>query len=93
MKKICGVYRSGKKEGMYLYVNKAEELSRVPETLLRRFGKAEYAMTLVLHTERELARVDVNKVMAELDENGFYLQLPPQPEQYMKSLRDKNSKM
>jgi uncharacterized protein YcgL (UPF0745 family) len=33
--------------------------------------------TLVLTESRKLARADIHKVMAELNENGFYLQMPP----------------
>ncbi|CAA0088195.1 Protein YcgL [Zhongshania aliphaticivorans] len=80
MKRICAVYRSSRTEGMYLYVDHQEDLSRVPEDLLKRFGQPQRSMTLVLNAERKLARADVNKVMAEIAEKGFYLQLPPQPE-------------
>lgn len=93
MKRICSVFRSSKQEGMYLYVDKKEQLSRVPEALLKRFGKPEHAMTLLLHAERELARVDVISVLAELEEKGYYLQMPPQPEAYMSKLHQQNSKM
>ena len=80
MKRICAVYRSSHTEGMYLYVDHKEDLSRVPEDLLARFGKPERSMTLVLSAERKLARADVAKVMEEIADKGFYLQLPPQPE-------------
>ncbi len=94
MKKICTIYRSSKKEGMYLYVDKAEDLSKVPEALLQKFGKPEQAMTLVLHPERKLARVDVEKVLEELEENGFFLQMPPQiSDSDMVAIREKNTKM
>ncbi|MGK0442254.1 MAG: hypothetical protein ACJA0N_002062 [Pseudohongiellaceae bacterium] len=94
MKKICTVYRSPKKEGLYLYVIKSENLTRVPETLLKQFGKPEHAMVLVLHSERELARVDVSLVLSDLDEKGYFLQMPPQlGDEYMKGIHEKNSKM
>ncbi len=93
MKMICTVYRSARHEGMYLYVPKSEDLSRVPEALLQRFGKAELAMTLLLHPERQLARVDVGKVLDELQDQGFYLQMPPRPDEYTRELREKNSKL
>ena len=93
MKKICTIYRSAKQEGMYLYVDKSEDLSRVPESLLQRFGKPQHAMTLVLHPERKLARADINKVLAALEEQGFYLQMPPQADEYMQSVRQQNSKL
>jgi len=80
MQRICSIYRSAKTEGMYLYVDKAEGLARVPETLMQRFGKAELAMTLPLHPERKLARADVAIVLQAIADNGFFLQLPPRPE-------------
>jgi uncharacterized protein YcgL (UPF0745 family) len=80
MKKICAVYRSSSTEGMYLYVDHQEDLARVPEALMARFGKPQRAMTLVLSPEKKLARADVNKVMSEITSNGFYLQLPPKAE-------------
>ncbi|MCP3907584.1 MAG: YcgL domain-containing protein [Oceanicoccus sp.] len=93
MKKICTIYRSPKQEGMYLYVDKQEDLERIPAALLKRFGKPEQAMTLVLTPERELARVDIAKVLASLEEQGFFLQMPPQPDKVMQKLHEKNSKM
>lgn len=93
MKKICTVYRSPRREGMYLYVDKAEDLARVPEALLQQFGKPEQAMTLVLTPERKLARADVNRVLDALESTGYFLQMPPQPDMAMRELRDKNSKL
>lgn len=93
-KRICRIYRSPKKEGMYLYVDKAEDLARVPEALLKQFGKPEHAMVLVLHSERELARVDVNQVLSDIEGKGFFLQMPPNAEDdYMKEIHQKNTKM
>lgn len=79
MKRICAIYRSRRHPGMYLFVDKQEALSRVPEALLQRFGDTEFAMTLLLHPERPLARANAEKVLAEIAERGFYLQLPPVP--------------
>ena len=93
MKKICSIYRSPKHEGMYLYVDKAEGIDRVPEELLARFGKPVHAMTLLLHPERSLARVDVSKVLSGIDEHGYFLQLPPKGDTYMTDLHNKNSKI
>jgi uncharacterized protein YcgL (UPF0745 family) len=93
MKRICSIYRSSKHEGMYLYVDKSEDLERVPAQLLKRFGKPEFAMTLLLHAERELARVDVQKVLIEIEEQGFFLQIPPRPDEVMRQIHENNSKM
>jgi uncharacterized protein YcgL (UPF0745 family) len=80
IKRICAVYRSTRTDGMYLYVDHKDDLAMVPEALLMRFGKPVRAMTLVLTAERKLSRADVVKVMQEIADKGFYLQLPPQPE-------------
>lgn len=77
MKIICQIYRSPKEEGMYLYVKKEEGLSRVPEELLKVFGKPQQAMVLLLTPGKKLAHASVEKVAESLDEKGFYLQLPP----------------
>jgi uncharacterized protein YcgL (UPF0745 family) len=80
MQVICEIYRSPKEEGMYLYVKKAEGLSRVPEALLQKFGKPQPAMVLLLTPEKKLARVSVERVVESLDTQGYYLQLPPLPQ-------------
>ncbi len=95
-KQLCKIYRSSKKEGMYLYVDRTDDLSRVPETLLNSFGKPELAMTIALSPERKLARADIEKVLAAITEQGFYLQMPPSPDQCMRdmrAMRDKNDKL
>jgi len=71
------IYRSSKEEGLYLYVDKIDDLSRVPETLLQRFGRPELAMHLLLGPTRKLARADAAKVLLAIETQGFYLQLPP----------------
>jgi uncharacterized protein YcgL (UPF0745 family) len=78
---------------MYLYVEKTTGLEEVPSELLSRFGKAELAMTLVLTPEKKLARADVQRVLAMIEEKGYYLQMPPLPDELMQDLRNKNSKL
>jgi len=81
MKIICEIYRSPKEEGMYLYVKKSEGLSRVPEDLLKLFGKPQQAMVLLLTPEKKLAHANIEKVAECLETQGFYLQLPPRDQQ------------
>jgi uncharacterized protein YcgL (UPF0745 family) len=92
-KKICSVYRSPKEEGMYLYVDRKNDLKSVPEALLKRFGKPELAMTLVLTPEKKLARANVKRVLEMIEEQGFYLQIPARPDEIMQELRNKNTFM
>ena len=93
MKKICSVYSSPKQQGTYLYVEKAAGLARVPDDLLTRFGKPNQVMTLLLHPQRTLAQVDVNKVLTELETHGYFLQLSPQEMNYMNQINNNNYKM
>jgi uncharacterized protein YcgL (UPF0745 family) len=78
---------------MYLYVDKQEGVERVPEALLGRFGTPVPAMTLLIYPGRKLALVNADKVLEAVEQQGYYLQMPPQSEQYMSELHQKNSKM
>ena len=74
---LCDIYKGNKKEEMYLYVNKTDGLDRVPEELLSSFGDLSPVTILVLSETRKLARADILKVLQELRDKGFYLQMPP----------------
>ena len=82
MKRLVVVYRSPRVENMYLFVDREEGMQRVPEELLTRFGEPEQAMSLVLTPERSLARVRGSTVLDAIELNGYYLQLPPAPEEW-----------
>lgn len=88
MKRICSIYKSPRKSGMYLYVLKAEALNRVPEALLGVFGPPLHAFDLVLGPERQLAREDIALVLENLEKQGFHLQMPPPEEDYIEHLPD-----
>ncbi len=93
MKIICTVYKTRKKEGMYLYVDKKEDISRVPEALLEQFGKPELAMTMLLSEQRTLQRADISKVMQNIVDKGYYLQMPELNDDYMSKVHQNNNKM
>jgi len=73
----CFIYKSLKKEHLYLYIDKKDDFSKVPELLFKSFGGLAFVMELELTPERKLAREDVEKVRASLKEKGFFVQLPP----------------
>jgi uncharacterized protein YcgL (UPF0745 family) len=75
--RLVKVYKTRRKLDMYLYVDHREDLERVPEDLLERFGRPELAMSLSLHPGRKLARADAREVLAQIRSNGYYLQMPP----------------
>lgn len=86
MKRICSIYQSSKKSGMYLYVLKSDALERVPEALMAAFGKARHSFDLVLTPERKLASEDIAVVLENLDKQGYHLQMPPAEEEYIEHL-------
>lgn len=90
---LCDIYRSSKKEGMYLYVNRSHGLQCLPPELLGLFGRPELATTMLLTPEKTLARAAIDKVLAAMQEPGYYLQMPPQEEDYMKAINQHNSKL
>ena len=75
------IYRSPKKAEMYLYLADKDGFDDLDEPLKKAFGKPEFVMTLNLAKREQLARVDINNVTAALEEQGFFLQMPPKPEQ------------
>jgi uncharacterized protein YcgL (UPF0745 family) len=74
---LCRIYRSGRKEETYLYLRGDLEFGDLPGELQASFGEPHFVMSLVLGPTRKLARVDTGQVLAALDDQGFYLQLPP----------------
>jgi uncharacterized protein len=74
---LCEVFRSSRKQEMYLYVDKARGLQAVPDTLLSQFGKPTRVMLLQITPQLKLARADAATVLSRIEKEGFYLQLPP----------------
>ena len=73
----CFVYKSIKKVDSYIYINKKDYFENIPEQLLLLFGKPEFTLEFELTKDRKLALADANQVIKSIDEQGFYLQMPP----------------
>lgn len=86
MKLICEVFKSPRKDEMYLYIDKQEGLKRVPEQLLELFGTPVSVMTLLITEDKKLARIEAKDVMDNIREKGFYLQMPPAKDEYLLDL-------
>ncbi len=87
MSVLCQVFRSSRQQEMYLYVEKSRGLDAVPDELLARFGTPTPVMVLLLTPERTLARADAGAVLASIEQQGFYLQMPPTPAQLLQRER------
>lgn len=86
MKRICSIYKSPRKNEMYLYVERKDALKRVPEGLLVAFGAPIHTFDLVLSPERQLAREDIQVVLENLEKQGYHLQMPPGEDEYIEHL-------
>ena len=73
----CAIYKGHKKIDHYLYVEKEDDFSRVPEALLNILGNLKLVMTLELSSDRTLAQADINQVRDSLRDQGYYFQMPP----------------
>ncbi|OBW91382.1 hypothetical protein QV01_07705 [Gallibacterium genomosp. 3] len=85
---LCAIYKSHKKEGMYLYIEKRDNFSNVPEALLNLFGKPQFVMLFNLLGPKKLAQLDNQTVLAQIKQQGFYLQMPPPPENLLESFKN-----
>ena len=85
---VCQVFKSLRQQEMYLYVEKLRGVADVPEDLMARFGEPRPVMVLLLSPERKLARVDVVAVLASIEKQGFYLQMPPTMAELLARERD-----
>ncbi|MBV7404638.1 YcgL domain-containing protein [Enterobacter sp. ENT03] len=81
---FCVIYKSPRREQTYLYVEKKDDFSRVPDALMQGFGKPQLAMLLPLDGRKKLVNADLEKVKEALKTQGYYLQLPPPPEDLLK---------
>lgn len=81
---LCTIYKSPKKQQTYLYVNKRDDFSEVPEQLMATFGTPQLVTVVNLSNKDKLALADIDKVKTELADKGFYLQMPPPQEDLLK---------
>lgn len=72
----CAVYKSQKKDDTYVFIPTQNPLSELPEALLKMLGQAELVMTLELTPEKKMARGTAEKILKDIKEQGFHLQMP-----------------
>lgn len=87
---ICAVYKSTKKSETYLFVLKRDDFSSVPQPLMDIFGVPKFVMLLPLEKRDKLGGADLAKVKQQLNDVGYYLQLPPPEQDLLKQHRIDN---
>ncbi|AEC16333.1 MULTISPECIES: YcgL domain-containing protein [Gallibacterium] len=85
---LCAIYKSRRKDGMYLYIEKRDDFSSVPESLLNAFGTPQFVMLFNLDGKKKLIHTDNQNVKEQIEQNGFYLQMPPPVENLLKTLKN-----
>ncbi len=91
-REIIRIYRSKRNPETYLYLSKKSTYEDLPEALRKLFGQPVLVMDMLLTEDKKLARANAAKVLAEIDEKGFYLQMPPPKEDYMLDLHKDKSR-
>lgn len=76
----CVVYKSLKKDETYIFVPTSTPLSDLPPELLTVLGQTEMVMTLSLTPEKKMARGTAAEIMLSIENEGFHLQMPENPQ-------------
>lgn len=84
----CDIYKFTKHDDLYVYIarpdypNDTEQLTDwlgvLPSDFRATLGKSQFVMHLDLAERESLARVDKVEVLTKLNEQGYFVQLPPQ---------------
>jgi len=80
---LCAVYKSIRKSQTYLFIEKRDDFEPVPDALLTQFGPPQLVSLLNIKPDTKLAMTDANNVIQAVQENGYFLQLPPPPVHYL----------
>jgi len=73
----CFVYKCPRKPDTYVFLRQSADFGVLPAALAETLGPLVFVIEIELSPQRKLAREDVARVMANLAEHGFHLQLPP----------------
>ncbi len=72
------IYKSSRKDELYLYLAEKDDFSNVPQALFDSMGKEPiYVMEVELTADRKLAREDVENVKKNLETAGYHVHMPP----------------
>ena len=81
----CYIYRSTRKQGLYIYLPRANNFSAIPAALLKKSGALELALEIELTVKSKLNREDAATVIDNLLNQGYHVQLPESIESLLNS--------
>ena len=73
----CFVYRSKRHKGMYLYLSEKDNIDIIPKSLRTLLGDIEFSFKFDLDKNRKLMQSEAKEVIELMQENGYFLQMPP----------------
>jgi uncharacterized protein YcgL (UPF0745 family) len=87
------IYKSPKREGMYLYVKKEQGINNIPEDLAELFGTPVLVTHMRVEQDKKFAKVKAADLLEAIKKKGFYLQIPDPIEDYKQYLVKQNDKL
>lgn len=87
----CYIYRSSKKEELYLFLAEEDNFDCVPKEVMQGFGAPKKAMELEVTPDMKMARSKPEEVLANLEERGFHLQMPPPTHELVEEVLSRQS--
>ena len=75
---LCTIFKGNRERELYVYVPWKAGEKNIPEALRQRMGALVQVMTLEIGPDRKLARADAARVLADIRDKGYYLQMPPE---------------
>jgi len=75
----CTIYKTPKRQGAYLYISASTLPDALPESLQQLFSDRVEVLQLTLTATTLLASEDTLQVLANLQRDGFHLQLERSP--------------
>lgn len=72
----CFVYKSLAKRDVYVFLDRRDDFSRLPDALLELLGALQLVVEFELTPERRLAKETAAIVLENLAARGYHLQMP-----------------
>lgn len=86
--KYCAVYKTHKRNGVYLFVKEKGCFSDVPKALLDQLGSLELVMVLPFVSQKKLVKTDPKTLINALNNTGYFLQISDQEDNLLDQHRE-----
>jgi uncharacterized protein len=87
---LCCIYRSSKKEGLYVYVLEDAGLDHLPDPVMKQLGEPTLALTVDLSKRTSLGQENIAEVRSNLESQGFHIQMPKDIEHLVTQAADES---